>query len=168
MARTGVAVAVLALWILGCGSGGGSSSPHVTQVYPNLPYAEDAGPDSSLEAGDSGDSGDAVNEDAACTEIQASSYDQSCATDSDCTVVSVGEPCGTCAFQCEANVGAINVGARDLYTADVRRSEGVVTVPCNCPPPPPDGNVSCCRGGQCHANSECMSSDAGLEDAGAE
>jgi hypothetical protein len=58
----------------------------------------------------------ALNEDAGCTEIQASSYDQSCKSDSDCVKVDVGNACVACVFACGQNVGAINAGAMAQYT----------------------------------------------------
>ncbi len=97
-----------------------------------------------------------------CAAILASSYDQSCTSDSDCIVVTVGYPCEGCGLQCGADVGAINAGARAQYMGDVSRTpKGAV--PCNCPPPPPVGNFSCCRGGQCRANNDCVSSGDAAE-----
>jgi hypothetical protein len=98
----------------------------------------------------------AVNEDAGCTEIQASSYDQSCKTDSDCVTVNVGNACAECVFACAENVGAINAGAMAQYNADVAKTPAGVAS-CNCPS---EGIVvSCCRSGQCHADNECSSLD---------
>jgi hypothetical protein len=98
-----------------------------------------------------------------CAAILASNYDQSCTSDSDCVLVNVGYPCGNCAFQCGSDVGAINVGARAQYMGDVSRTPRMAAV-CNCPPIPPIPNVSCCHGGQCKAENDCVSAgDAALE-----
>jgi len=106
----------------------------------------------------------AVNDDAGCTEIQASSYDQSCKSDSDCAMVSVGNACAECIFACGENVGAINVGALAQYMADVDKTPaGAASCGCpNFPRRPP-----CCRGGQCHADSECLSLDGSTDAADA-
>ena len=105
----------------------------------------------------------AVNADAGCSEIEASSYDQTCTGDSDCVTVSVGDPCMECVFACGENVGAINASAMAQYKADVAKTPAAVAA-CGCPlylhP------SKCCRSGQCHADSECLSPDPG--DAGAE
>jgi len=53
-----------------------------------------------------GSGASAKNADAGCTEIQASNYDQSCKTDSDCVMVPVGNTCTGCIFACGFNVGA--------------------------------------------------------------
>jgi hypothetical protein len=102
----------------------------------------------------------AVNEDAGCTEIQAASYDQSCATDSDCVEISVGNACYECVFSCYVTVGAINAGAMAQYRADVDKTPAGAAL-CGCPvflrQPP------CCRDGQCHSDNECMSVDASAD-----
>jgi hypothetical protein len=102
----------------------------------------------------------AVDEDAGCTEIQAAKYDQSCATDSDCTAVSVGNACYVCEVACGATIGAINVGALAQYMADFNRTPAG-NAPCGCgaslhPP-------LCCRGGQCHADNECLPLDGSAD-----
>jgi hypothetical protein len=68
--------------------------------------------------------------------IVASDYDQSCAADSDCVEVHVGNAC-SCALSCQTTPAAINKAALPRYTADVAKSPHVV---CSCPPPlpPPD------------------------------
>jgi hypothetical protein len=99
----------------------------------------------------------AVSADAGCTQIQASSYDQSCASDSDCLAVSVGDPCMACVFGCHVNVGAISVNATAPYLADVKKTPASVAL-CGCPSIEP--TPVCCRGGKCHADSECLPADA--------
>jgi formylglycine-generating enzyme required for sulfatase activity len=107
-----------------------------------------------------------VNEDAGCTEIEASSYDQSCKTDSECVTVSVGNACDECVFACVQSVGAINAGAMLEYNADVAKTPAGVALSvgqCNCPLE--RVLAPCCRGGQCHVDLECsnglMATDAG-------
>ncbi len=104
----------------------------------------------------------AVDEDAGCTEIEASSYDESCKSDSDCVTVNVGSTCSACVFACGQNVGAINAGAMAQYTADVAKTPAGA-IPCFCP----TGGlgVPCCRSGQCHAGNECSSLDGSTADA---
>jgi hypothetical protein len=110
----------------------------------------------------------AVNEDAGCTEIQASNYDQHCNRESDCIRVNVGNPCAICVFQCFANVGAINVGAASQYMADVSRTPEAFGGVCNCPQLLPGNGDVCCVSGQCLAGSECISLGDAATDAGAE
>ena len=74
----------------------------------------------------------AVDSDAGCTEIQASSYDQSCKGDSDCVTVSVGNACAECIFACGENVSAISIGAMAQYTADVDKTPAGAAE-CGCP-----------------------------------
>jgi hypothetical protein len=70
--------------------------------------------------------------DASAPIIQASDYDQSCAVESDCAEVLVGNGC-TCEISC-GTPGAINMSALPQYTADFAKFPHVF---CNCPPPPP-------------------------------
>jgi hypothetical protein len=91
--------------------------------------------------------------DATAPIIQASDYDQSCAVDSDCVGVRVGNGC-TCEISCETATSpgaAINMDALPQYTADFAKFPHVF---CNCPPPPPpcaDGTFPGphCVGGMC-------------------
>jgi hypothetical protein len=91
--------------------------------------------------------------DATAPVIQASDYDQSCAVDSDCVGVRVGNGC-TCGISCESPpAAAINMGALPQYTADFAKFPHVF---CNCPPPPPPcddktyaGPGPYCVGGMC-------------------
>ena len=106
----------------------------------------------------------AVNPDAGCTEIQASSYDQTCTRDSDCVAVSVGNACEECVFACGANVGAINAGAMAQYRVDVAKTPAGVAV-CGCPEEAV--TAPCCRNGQCHADNECVSADGSTDAADA-
>jgi hypothetical protein len=55
--------------------------------------------------------------DATAPIIQASEYDQSCTTNSDCAEVYVGNGC-TCEISCGTWPAAINMGALSQYTAD--------------------------------------------------
>jgi hypothetical protein len=63
--------------------------------------------------------------------IQASNYDQSCMTDSDCVAVSVGNACYPGFLNC--TLGTINVGAMSQYNADVARTNaGICTALSSC------------------------------------
>src|SRR5580704_6582483 len=97
-----------------------------------------------------------MDEDAGCTEIAASSYDQSCKSDSDCVLVHVGSACGGCVFACGQNVGAVNAAATAQYIADVAKTPaGVGYCFCRFEAVP----APCCRDGQCHADDECSPLD---------
>jgi hypothetical protein len=85
--------------------------------------------------------------DASAPIIRASDYDQSCALDSDCVEVHVGNRC-TCALSCQTDPAAINKGALAQFTADVAN---LASVFCNCLPPNPNLTADCprCIGGTC-------------------
>jgi hypothetical protein len=97
--------------------------------------------------------------------IQATDYDQSCAVDSDCVEVYVGNAC-SCAIGCRTTIGPINKAAQSRYTADVANAPHVV---CSCPPTLPAlvgaAPVACCVGGQCQtAAGQCSGpTDAGVD-----
>jgi hypothetical protein len=83
--------------------------------------------------------------------IEASDYDQSCAVDSDCAEIYVGNGC-SCELSCRASPAAINMAALQQYTSDVAKFR----MPCGCPPPPPPcanqtypGPGPHCVGGMC-------------------
>jgi hypothetical protein len=164
MLRAGVAVAVAAVVAGACNSGGSAHTSGAAacvvaggQCVAGLAFCANVGasPASCLGVAD-----DllccATNPDAKCSvEIQASSYDQSCKADSDCTKINVGDPCEECVFACEASgIGAINVGAMAQYMADVGKTAASVAG-CGCPEEPNYATPACCRGGQCHADNEC-------------
>lgn len=91
--------------------------------------------------------------DAACHEIRASDYDQSCTTNADCIEVGQGDPCsGSCAFACAS--AAINRRAFGCYQVDVANAgmNFTGTVTCNCPA----DFGACCRGGRCVDDSCCL------------
>ena len=87
--------------------------------------------------------------------IRASDYDQSCAVDSDCVEVHVGNAC-SCDLSCQTMPAAINKGALPHYTADVAKSPHVT---CGCGPTgPPLVCVDAvpgphCVGGSCQLTS---------------
>jgi hypothetical protein len=84
--------------------------------------------------------------------ILASSYDQSCAHDSDCVAVYSGTTCHACA--CEN--AAINVSAQGRYDSD---RSGVEVGECPCPSPPAVGCVS----GTCVVTGGIAVGDAGVD-----
>jgi hypothetical protein len=81
--------------------------------------------------------------------IQASDYDQSCMTDSDCVAVSVGNACYPGFLNC--SLGTINVGALAQYNADVAKTNATLCgVIGDC-----GVQIPCCRGGQCQTGDHC-------------
>jgi len=96
--------------------------------------------------------------------LLASSYDQSCMTDSDCSLVGQGLVCYPCSFQCPS--AAINVDARAQYAADLAKTpvaSEILGIDCHCPK---TWSGPCCVNGKCHADLLCSSSaaDAGAHD----
>lgn len=139
---------------LGCGTsgvgaiprdGGGDSKPDVSDIAP----CSDAGP-----AADCTDA-----------DIQASNYDQTCQTSSDCVLVGEGESCYPCSLA-YGPFGAISRSAVSQYEADVAKTPGGSSMEGrSCGPGCGPTVIACCRVGRCYADSVC-SEDAG--DAGAE
>jgi hypothetical protein len=85
------------------------------------------------------------------TSIYAAQYDQSCASDADCTAVYSGPLCG----ECYCPNSAINRSAITAYASDTARGEpgGM----CGCPLIPP----AMCLGGACILSSVIAAADAG-------
>jgi hypothetical protein len=91
--------------------------------------------------------------------IQASNYDQSCKTASDCIAVAEGNACYPCVIACPT--AAINASARGQYLSDVAKTSGgsQSDVMCGCP-----AEFSpCCRGGTCRADVQCQNPDLAIE-----
>ena len=87
--------------------------------------------------------------------IQASNYDQSCKTKSDCLAVGEGNACYPCVIACTS--AAINIGAKDQYIADVAKTTAGMQgggVFCGCPAE----FGPCCIDGVCHADIQCSTS----------
>jgi hypothetical protein len=107
-----------------------------------------------------GDGSDAATVDANAQIVQASDYDQSCATDTDCVSVTEGNICHPSVSQCPN--AAISQSAFAQYQADVDQALTYCDDPSAC------GFVSppCCVGGKCQAGSQC--SGAVLTDASAD
>src|ERR1700690_3832310 len=83
--------------------------------------------------------------------IEAVSYNQSCAVDSDCIGVGQGNTCDPCNFVCGGG-GAISAVAYAQYTTDVARSVGDTSgVRCACPSSAPP----CCLAGRCERGASC-------------
>ena len=78
--------------------------------------------------------------------ISASNYDQSCAVDSDCTMITSGDYCSKI---CLCGGSAINVGAVAQFDADFAKtpigSGALDPLECFCPLEGP----ACCRAGAC-------------------
>jgi hypothetical protein len=91
--------------------------------------------------------------------IEASNYDQSCKTDSDCIAVGEGNACYACVIECTS--AAINISAHAQYLADVANTTGGSQsgVTCGCP----IAFTPCCRGGTCHADFACQNPDAATD-----
>jgi hypothetical protein len=94
-----------------------------------------------------------------CTaSIQASSYEQTCKTDSDCVAVGQGSACGPCDLACTN--AAINVAAHGQYVADVAKTPAGSTSGCTVSCAVGAGSATCCHGGVCHADSLCSGNDS--------
>jgi hypothetical protein len=90
--------------------------------------------------------------------IQASDYDQSCATATDCVSVQEGNVCDPAAHQC-ANA-AISKSAYDQYQADVAKALASCNNPgaCGFESPP------CCVAGKCQISTgSCPIADAAVD-----
>jgi hypothetical protein len=85
--------------------------------------------------------------------LLASSYGQSCAVDSDCIAVGLGDPCSACALGC-ANA-AINKSSKQQYLADVAKAPAA-GVGCFCIAGPELFSSTCCHGGQCQSPIQCL------------
>ena len=102
---------------------------------------------------------------ASCTDggIEASSYDQTCAKDSDCVAIGEGNSCLLCAFNCTN--AAISKGALAKYMADIANTPaGISDSSGKCFSGCPAEFGPCCNAGKCAVNSQCQS---GVPDAGA-
>ncbi len=76
-----------------------------------------------------------------CGSIQASDYDQSCSTASNCVVVSEGDSCR--GLFCNCGNAAINVSAQAEYNANLQSIGGTALCPC------PEGATATCDAGVC-------------------
>jgi hypothetical protein len=76
--------------------------------------------------------------------IQASNYDQSCKTDSDCVAVAEGNACSPGFRNCPT--ATINVGDMAKYNADVAMTNAAL---CSAPGDCLDESGPCCHGGAC-------------------
>jgi|SRR5580704_685943 hypothetical protein len=170
MSRTGVAVAGLVLVVGACTSGSQAPVTRVDTQYGDSAAAvsPSAGPADCNAAGGLCELGavcqvpgfegcgpggaqccfDFCLPGAAPRSIEASSFDQSCATDSDCVAVGLGDACSACELLCPN--AAINVGSEPQYKAYVARSAaGAPGVACACPSGP---STACCNSGTCSVN----------------
>jgi hypothetical protein len=87
---------------------------------------------------------------AGCTDIQASNYDLSCTSDTDCAIVGgFGNSCIVC-LNCAG--AAINKASEGQYWIDQRKATAGL-LPCVCPTSP----SSCCVRGVCQVGDLCES-----------
>jgi hypothetical protein len=87
--------------------------------------------------------------------IQASNYDQSCTTDSDCVAVGEGSFCYPGAGRCPS--AAIRKSALSQYQADVSKTWAVACIAIgSCT----NSVGPCCRAGTCRMNEGCVASPA--------
>jgi hypothetical protein len=82
--------------------------------------------------------------------IAATDYDQTCAVDSDCVGVGVGNACFVCEIGCMNS--AIGKSAEAKYRSDVAKSPAN-GADCGCAAFPPG---PCCVGGKCQVGSPCV------------
>jgi hypothetical protein len=103
----------------------------------------------SSSAGDGDGLVEAATGDANPQIVQASAYDQSCAMDTDCVSVTVGNICHPSASQCPN--AAISKSAYPQYQADADKALTYCDDPFDC------GFVApaCCVGGKCQVGSQC-------------
>jgi hypothetical protein len=159
MSRTGVAVAVLAIIVGACGSSQ-SSGPLAEQAAPviactsvndcQLPQYPMFSCLDRVCAFSDGTTSIVDCTDAKPQLIEASNYDQSCKTDSDCVAVSEGNACAPGFLNCPSV--ASNVDAMPQYNADVAMTNAAICVwfgDCALSLPP------CCRGGTCQTGGQC-------------
>jgi hypothetical protein len=163
MSRTAVAVAVLAIVVGACGSGSsGPKQPGVACTSPN-----DCSDKASAVNIDgvwafccvygtcaSSDSPSVIDcSDANVQLIQASNYDQSCTTDSDCVGVAEGNACYPGFAGCPT--ATINVAALAQYDNDVASTYANICAALSkaCPFELPVG--PCCVGGMCQLGGNC-------------
>lgn len=95
-------------------------------------------------------------------DIKASSYDQTCQTDSDCVPVGEGQSCYPCSLA-YGPYGAISRGVLTQFEADVAKTPGGAGTPVSCGTACTPSPIACCRAGQCRADALC-SGDAGGQD----
>jgi hypothetical protein len=139
-----------------CGNAGTWSCEPV----PCVTATEDAGVDASGSPLGCVHAGPVPN----CTgaDIEATNYDQSCQTDSDCVVVGEGESCSPCSLA-YGPYGAIRHSDLARYAADVAKTPGG-NQPVSCTPSCTPSPSACCLAGQCQVGSQCSTTtDAGAE-----
>jgi hypothetical protein len=133
-------VGALLLFMDGSGCGGRSE------------IASTAGGGGTSQSTDDASTPAMTGEDASCN-IAASNYDQSCAVDTDCRMISAGD---YCVAGCLCGGSAIHATALAQFNADVAKtplgSGAVQELACNCP----QEFAPCCRQGQCVAGSDCL------------
>jgi hypothetical protein len=80
--------------------------------------------------------------------IRASSFDQTCAVDTDCVAINEGSTCNACNFVCPT--AAISVDALPQYSSATANlvPASYLLCPSSCP-----AGRTCCRGGMCHLDS---------------
>ena len=121
---------------------------------------------------------DAQSVDASVKPIQASDYDQSCATNSDCVEIYVGNG-PSCEIVCGTSPAAISKSAEAQYLTDVHNLPPV-SCACEVTSPVPAEGGPCCIGGSCQltqcpnlvttgdAAADASTSDAALESSSAD
>jgi hypothetical protein len=109
-------------------------------------------------AGDGGGGFDPAIDPNDCTgapTILASSYDQSCSTAADCTMVAEGQFCAKECPPCPYSV--ISAGALAKYWDDVTAASKGEQSTAACGACAPAPFAACCLAGKCHADSQCPS-----------
>jgi hypothetical protein len=115
----------------------------------------------SVGCGDGGNGSDAATAPIDCTgapTILASSYDQTCSTAADCTMVSEGQFCSPECPPCPYAV--ISVGALAKYGHDVGAASKEERGSFACGVCAPAAFPACCVAGKCHADSQCATAAA--------
>jgi hypothetical protein len=100
--------------------------------------------------------------------VQASNYDQTCQTDTDCVAIAEGDPCLSCGISCSSNA-TINAGALTKYRSDIANTPAVLSAAdggclytCGTVSGRSDFGPFCC-GGTCHVGGQCPGADASTD-----
>jgi hypothetical protein len=108
----------------------------------------------------------AVAPDASCPDggIQASNYDQTCVTDSDCVAISANESCSLCGLVCTN--ATINARAQAQYLSDIANTTASLTSQRMACTGDCGVNSACCVSGRCEWGTQCNAPLVPIGDAG--
>jgi len=177
-----VVAAAIVLLATGC-TGSPSAAGAVDASSSPTGQATDASTQGGLDASSSDATEEGTSPDAAfCTNLLASTYDQSCDNDDQCVLVPQVSACPVNACVTCVGLGAINAGALGQYDAILDADlEGIPAFQtCACPALVVGSAFACCRAGSCgycvaaadtlsdciDAGGECFAAGSGCADGG--